>query len=193
VEQGYLDKASCRQHLSCELPESGRFNEVDFNVVLDPVDSSFSGFEELDSVCRSYKRRAECLSRLSVQSLPVPVEWPLDSQSFHWVISLGSAPQVDLMATSLNHHLPMYVFLFLDPQSVPVDAISLDWDRWDSVYLFLPVKALPLVMSHLQHFKGRVTLIAPWWPTQSWFSSLLGWCSNPREFSRAVLSELEQG
>jgi len=48
VEEGYLDKASCRQHLSRELHEPRRFNEVDTNVVVNPVDSSFSNFKELD-------------------------------------------------------------------------------------------------------------------------------------------------
>jgi len=132
---------------------------------------------------------ADSLSR----SQPVPAEWMLDTQSFRWVISLGSAPQVDLMATSLNHRLPLYVSPFLDHQAVAVDAMSINWNRWNSIYIFPPVKALPMVLSYLPHFKGRVTLIAPWWPTQSWFPGLLSLCSNPKEFPRAVLSQQVQG
>jgi len=35
---------------------------------------------------------ADSLSR----NLPVPAEWTLNDQSFQWVVSLGSAPQVGL-------------------------------------------------------------------------------------------------
>jgi len=57
------------------------------------------------------------------RDLTVPTEWSLDSKSFQWLISLGSAPQID-MATSLNHRLPLYVSPFLDHQAVSVDAMS---------------------------------------------------------------------
>jgi len=56
VAGGNLDKASLEQHLSSELPQSRGFNEIDSHVVLDSIDSSFSGFKELDSVGRAYKR-----------------------------------------------------------------------------------------------------------------------------------------
>ena len=63
----YLNKASLGQHFSSELHQSRGLNEIDTALVLDPIDSSFSGFEELDSVGRAYKRRAERLGRFIVQ------------------------------------------------------------------------------------------------------------------------------
>jgi len=129
VEKGYLDKASRRQHLSRELPKSGRFDKIDSNVVVDPIDSSFSGFEELDSVCGAYKRRAECLSRLAAQKSASSSRVGARLS----VLPLGDfsrfSSQVDLMATSLNHRLPLYLSPFLDPQAVAVDTMSLDWNR----------------------------------------------------------------
>ena len=50
--------------------------------------------------------------------------------------SSTSKPLIDLFASQVKHKLPCYVTLYLHKGSVATDAMSLDWNRWDRVYLF---------------------------------------------------------
>jgi len=79
-------------------------NEIEASVVLDPVDCLFDGFRVLDPIGSVHiKGELNALADSLFRNLPVPPEWMLDNKFFQWVISLGSASQVDLMAMSLNH------------------------------------------------------------------------------------------
>jgi len=80
--------------------------------------------------------------------------------------------------------------MFVTPYT---DAMSLDWNCWNSIYLFPPVKSLLLVLSYLPRYQGQVIIIAPWWLGQSWFPTLLDLWTNPKEFPRAALSQEVQG
>ena len=44
--------------------------------------------------------------------------------------------QIDLFATAENHQLPLYVAPNIDQKAVGVDAMSLDWNQWEVIYLF---------------------------------------------------------
>ena len=78
---------------------------------------------------------ADSLSRQK----PVSTEWTLDKTSFLTISQLQPPPEVDLFATRLNHQLPLYVSPFTDPKAVAVDAFRLDWNIWNTVYLFPPL------------------------------------------------------
>jgi len=116
------------------------------------------------TLSRAYKRRAEYLGRLTVQKSTSLNKMdgrysviPLDS--FSGFSSLGISHGDLAQSLFLTCMCPHF-----STQAVAVDALSLDWNRWKSVYLSPPIKAVPLVLAH---FKGRVMLISPWWPAQS--------------------------
>ena len=107
---------------------------------------------------------------------PVPTEWSLDWETFAWVSNLAPPFQVDLFATWENALLPQYVSPCPDDSALEVNAFSLDWNLWTSIYLFPPMNCLLDVVNRLQEYKGSGVLIAPFWPSKGWFPPLLGRC-----------------
>ena len=104
---------------------------------------------------------------------PISTEWALDKETFQWLSSEVGPFQVDLFATRFNAHLPVFVSPFPDDLASGVNALSLHWDEWGSLYLFPPSPVLQEVVARLQHYRGQGVLIAPFFPQASWFPSLL--------------------
>ncbi|MEL7079596.1 MAG: hypothetical protein AAGM46_27310, partial [Cyanobacteria bacterium J06582_2] len=100
-------------------------------------------------------------------------EWTLSWEAFKMVQLEVPDLQVDLFASANNHRLPSYATLDLDPQAVGSDALQLDWNRWDRIYLFPPVSILLKMLPLLRTFRGTAALIAPLWPASPWFSGLM--------------------
>lgn len=124
---------------------------------------------------------------------PVGAEWSLDSTTFQWLSRLAGPFQVDLFATRDNAHLPAFVSPFPDPLAIGVDAFSLDWGSWDSIYLFPPVKVLHRVVPLLARFPGRGVLVAPLYAPSGWFPALLRRSPQPVPLPASVrLSQLSQ-
>ena len=121
---------------------------------------------------------------------PVSTEWSLDDDSFQVLCDLLGTPQVDLMATSENSKLFEYVSPCPDEMACGIDALSLDWNRWDSIYLFPPFQLLPEVVLRLTSFEGSGFLVAPLWPSALWFPSLAARC--PRRHPLRVGHSLVQ-
>ena len=80
-----------------------------------------------------------------------------------------------LRLTSL-HPMPLKTAKFVSwhpqPGAVAVDAFSLSWANMNC-YAFPPFSLLPRVLAKIRHDKAVVLLIAPVWPTQSWYPLLL--------------------
>ena len=104
---------------------------------------------------------------------PVGAEWSLDETTFLWLSRLAGPFQVDLFATRENARLPSFVSPFPDPLALAVDAFSLRWDAWESIYLFPPVKSLHKVVPLLSQYQGRGVLVAPLYAPSGWFPALL--------------------
>ncbi|MEL7079416.1 MAG: reverse transcriptase domain-containing protein [Cyanobacteria bacterium J06582_2] len=100
-------------------------------------------------------------------------EWTLSKSAFHQVQQEVPDLQVDLFASATNHQLPSYITLDLDPLAQGSDALQLDWNRWERIYLFPPPSILMKILPLLQTFKGTAALIAPLWPASPWFSGLM--------------------
>ena len=109
---------------------------------------------------------------------PVGAEWSLDDETFLWLSRLAGPFQVDLFATRDNARLPAFVSPFPDPLALGVDAFSLCWDGWESIYLFPPIKALHRVVPLLE-FRGRGVLVAPLFSPSGWFPALLSRSPDP--------------
>ena len=102
----------------------------------------------------------------------------LSRENFAWVLSrLPFSPAIDLFATSLNFQLPRYVSPYPEPQALAFDALGLDWSKLDPLYAFPPTNLVKEVVAKLQLYPRpwpfKIALIAPFWPNQPWFSTLL--------------------
>ena len=86
---------------------------------------------------------------------------------------------MDLFATRENARLPEFVSPFPDPLALGVDAFSLHWDRWDSIYLFPPIKSLHRVVPLLSRYRGRGVLVAPLYAPSGWYPALLARAPDP--------------
>ena len=108
---------------------------------------------------------ADGLSR----NAPLPSEWSLDQESFALICNKEFVPEIDLFATRENSKLPRFVSPVRDPLAEGVDAFSVPWSRWHSLYLFPPTILLLRVLVLLQHHEGKAILVTPFWPNQPWF------------------------
>ncbi len=104
-------------------------------------------------------------------------EWTLKPSVFFHLTNEFGLPEVDLLASDTNNQLPL--FASLDRTHHLCDALHLEWNQWDHIYLFPPFHMIQLVLCKLQGFRGRVLLVAPFWPARSWFPRLLQWCPAP--------------
>jgi hypothetical protein len=76
---------------------------------------------------------------------------------------------IDLFATWYNNKLPLFV---PDPKALQVDSMSMDWTG-KYMYAFPPLAGIPKVVSKLLLSPGyRLMLVAPYWPTKTWFQDL---------------------
>ncbi len=102
----------------------------------------------------------------------VLTEWRLSPEVASAVIRRWGDPWLDLFATCLNSQLRWYVSPVPDARAWAIDAMSFGWNQVDG-YAFPPFVLIPLVLRKVRQSVCRVTLIAPYWPTRSWFTNLL--------------------
>ena len=152
------------------------------STLLMSLTSSLLELCHLHSITLSPKHLSGSLNVLADQNSrlePLATEWSLDTITFNWICKMSKGLQVDLFATKDNHQLTNYVSPCPDPGAQDVNALSLDWNRWQSIYLFPPVPLLPKVASRLLSFKGTGVLIAPFYAQSSWLPNLLARSPSP--------------
>ena len=110
------------------------------------------------------------------RSGPIQAEWSLDPMSFWKICSWWGTPQVDLFATRDNKQLDVFVSPCPDSTAWSMDALSQDWNVWESVYLFPPWALLPQIVPLLESYSGTGFLIAPLWTTRPWYLPLVKRC-----------------
>ena len=99
-------------------------------------------------------------------------EWEINNEIFNMITDIWGVPELDLFASRLNHKIPKYVSWKPDPFSVGVDAFNMFWGNTFN-YIFPPFSLVGKILQKIEEDKADVVLIAPFWPTQSWFSKLL--------------------
>ena len=88
-------------------------------------------------------------------------EWMLSKNIFNHLIACFGMPDIDLFASRLNKQLHKYISCMPDPDALYIDAMPVSWENQFVFNLFLSFSMIWPV------------LIAPMWPTQSWFNKLL--------------------
>ena len=99
-------------------------------------------------------------------------EWTLVHEALPQVWEAFGKPMLDLFATSYSTRLPLYVSPVPDPRAWAVDAMAFPWTGLD-LYAFPPFALLPQVLRKWSQDQPRLILIAPDWPAQGWYPSLI--------------------
>ena len=99
-------------------------------------------------------------------------EWTVDKMVFQRITKRFYTPEVDLFASRINHQLPRYVARYPDPRSIATDAFLQHWGQW-TVFIHAPIMFLPRVLQKIQQDQATGLVIAPTWPGQPWFPTLL--------------------
>ena len=99
-------------------------------------------------------------------------EWSLDPMVFKEIHELHPNIMVDLFASRVNNKLTQYVSRRPDPEAFAIDAFSMTWCN-DYFFMFPPFSLVSRTLQKVEEDEATAVLIAPIWPTQSWWPSLL--------------------
>ena len=110
--------------------------------------------------------RADRLSRLLS-----PYEWQLHPQVFRQLEAMWGPHSIDRFMSKATTQLRRYNSLFFDPQTEGINVMALSW-KGENNCVNSPFWMLNRIVKKIRKEKVNVTLIAPWWPVQSWFQEL---------------------
>ena len=99
-------------------------------------------------------------------------EWMLNTHSFDEILLRHPGLDFDLFASRLNNQTSSYCSWQADPNSTHVDAFTMNWNG-HKFYGFPPFSLLPRCLQKMSQDLAQGVLIAPLWPTQTWFPVLL--------------------
>lgn len=85
--------------------------------------------------------------------------------------SVGFPFTLDPFACRATALVPRYCSLRPDPGALARDGFSLDWTN-EVLWLNPPWELIPQVLYKLRTEGGTGVLVAPWWPSQSWWPTL---------------------
>ncbi len=131
---------------------------------------------------------ADFLSRQKLK----PGEWMLNRQTVSQIWDLFGKAEVDLFASQESSQCPLWFSLSF-PTTLGIDAFAHPW-RNVSLYAFPPIKLIPAVLCRVKVSGARLLLIAPFWPSQTWFSELTPLLHRPPweiPIRRDLLSQLQ--
>lgn len=111
----------------------------------------------------------------------------MDHQLFKCILSLKVYPQVEMFTTSWNLKFPS-----TREGSRRMGVFKIDWNQWQTIYLFQPVKSHSAVLNSLLSYKVVVVLITLWWLSQL-VSHSDRWVRHSYKVPKPLLFELVQG
>ena len=113
--------------------------------------------------------RADSLSR---SNQVLPTEWCILQEALEPIWKRWGRPGVDLFATKQNARLVKYVSPFPEQGAWAVDAMTIEW-KGTLWYAFPPWNMLGEVLLKAIHDQAELILIAPKWPSRTWYPMLL--------------------
>ena len=112
---------------------------------------------------------ADYLSRQEVKQ----TEWSLHQKVVNILFSMWDKPNIDLFASAHNRKLTVFCSMTPSPLAYCKDAFSISWTPFCLGYAFPPQHLLSRVLQKVRQDKARLILIAPFWPTRSWYTNLI--------------------
>ena len=197
VQSGYVCPAALGPFASGP-PGYGRHGQFDSSLIRQQAERDFLWLESQSIGVRA-RHIPGCLNliadHLSRPNQPISTEWSLHPEIVNRIFRVWGTPEIDMFATLSNSHLPLFVSPIPEPRALAVDALSQDW-QGRSMYMFPPFPLLNKVLQKLRSTQvAEVILVAPWWPSQSWFPHLLRLCvEHPLvlPYHRDLLSQQDQ-
>eukprot|EP00854_Cymbomonas_tetramitiformis_P000289 gene289-biopygen203 len=98
-------------------------------------------------------------------------DWRLNREWFEWANKQWGPFTVDRFASEISTQLPRYYAAWKDPRCEGVDSLAYDW-RGEKNWVNPPWALLDEVAHKLQEEGAAATVVAPYWPGQSWFWEL---------------------
>jgi hypothetical protein len=96
----------------------------------------------------------------------------LNHKIFNKICSLWGTPTIDLFATFQDRQLPRFASEILQPEAVWIDAMKHPWTN-ERGWANPPFALIGRVLQKVRAEKASIILVAPLWPAQPWFASLL--------------------
>ncbi|XP_060587794.1 uncharacterized protein LOC132743278 [Ruditapes philippinarum] len=118
------------------------------------------------------KGKQNCLADLLSRKEIRDSEWSLKDCFLQKIFNLWGHPLMDLFATEKNKKTMLFCTWIPSQYAYATDALSVAWQNMFA-YAFPPIQLIPKVLSHMKQYKCTVILIAPFWPRQQWFPTLL--------------------
>ncbi|KAI2656602.1 ORF V: Enzymatic polyprotein [Labeo rohita] len=119
-------------------------------------------------------RAADQLSRQSTH----PGEWRLHPETVQLIWSHFGEAQIDLFASPESSHCQRFYSLNEAPNSLGRDALAHSWPPGPK-YAFPPVSLLAQTLCKIREDEEQVLLVAPYWPTRTWFPELISLTAAP--------------
>lgn len=98
-------------------------------------------------------------------------DWMLSKTEFEKIRATWPM-EVDLFASAWNAQISKFVSWFPQPGAWKTDAFSIDWKELKG-YAFPPFNLIPLCLDKVIKEKATLVMIAPYWPSQAWFPTIL--------------------
>ncbi len=111
-------------------------------------------------------RTADELSRAAL-----PGEWRLHPQTVQLIWRRFGLAQIDLFASLETSHCQL--FYSLTDGTLGTDALAHSWPRGLCKYAFPPVSLLAQTLCKVREEEEQILLVAPYWPTRTWFPELM--------------------
>jgi ribonuclease HI len=106
-------------------------------------------------------------------------EWQLNPKIFQKLRDGLFDSKIDLFASRFNYQMKPYISWGPDPESIAVNAFSVNWAEWHSVYAFCPFSLILRTLNKWQTDGVDGLLIVPLWPTAAWFPVMLRMLIQP--------------
>ncbi len=94
-----------------------------------------------------------------------------DEQSRAAIWRCFGLAQVDLFASLETSHCQL--FYSLTEGTLGMDALAYSWPRGLRKYAFTPVSLLAQTLCKVREKEEQILLVAPYWPTRTWFPELM--------------------
>ena len=106
------------------------------------------------------------------------IEWSLSQAVFDQAIrKLNITPTIDLFASRLNFKCKTYISFTPDPGAYSINAFHISWKDL-TFYAFPPFCIIQRVLQKITEEEATGILVAPYWPTQSWWPYLTNMLIN---------------
>ena len=100
-------------------------------------------------------------------------EWQLFLCYFAEISEIFGLSDIDLFASRLNNHCPLYCSWKPDPTAKFMSAFTVNWNNFERPYLFPLFSIIGKCLQKICSDQANAIFIAPLWPTQFWYPKLM--------------------